>query len=302
MNLKKTVTLLAISALAIGVLAGCGGNKNDAADKSSSSAAQSTKAEDKTIVIGASPAPHKEILEALKPEFEKEGYQLEIKEFTDYVQPNKALADGELDANYFQHGPFLENFNKENKTDLVSVVYAHYEPMAIFPGKSKTLDALPEGGKIAVPNDVSNEARALLLLADNGLITLKDGVDINATVKDIEDNPKKLDIVEMEAAQIPRALQDVDLAVINGNFAIASDIPFDTHLAAEDENAVASKVYANLVAMRAEDKDSEKAKVLHKVLTGEACKKYITEHYKGTVVPLDDAVVVAYLKEHTDKK
>ncbi len=297
MKLKRTLSLLLASVLAVGALAGCGGNDEAAtSEPAETSSAVATSDADKTIVIGASPAPHMEILDALSEEFAKEGYTLEIKEFTDYVQPNKALADGEIDANFFQHKPFLDNFNKENNTDLVPVAFVHYEPMAIFPGKTQTLDELPEGAKIAVPNDASNEARALLLLADNGLITMKEGTGIKATVRDIADNPKNLEIVEMEAAQIPRALQDVDLAVINGNFAIASDIAFDTNLAAESADSIAARVYANVVAMRAEDADSDVAKIINKVLTSEACADFIADKYNGTVIAVDEEKV----KNHFD--
>lgn len=304
MKLKRTLSLLLASALAVGALAGCGGGNDASSQPADTSSAAATSDADKTIVIGASPAPHMEILEAMSDEFAKEGYTLEIKEFTDYVQPNKALADGEIDANFFQHKPFLDNFNKENNTDLVPVAFVHYEPMAIFPGKTKTLDELPDGAKIAVPNDASNEARALLLLADNGLITMKEGTGIKATVRDIADNPKNLEIVEMEAAQIPRALQDVDLAVINGNFAIASEIPFDTNLAAEGADSIAARVYANVVAMRAEDAESDVAKVINKVLTSDACAKFIADKYNGTVIAVDEEKVKSHFdaarKGHTE--
>lgn len=292
MKLKRTLSLLLASILAVGALAGCGGSDQAATSEPAETSAVAEG--DKTIVIGASPAPHMEILDALSEEFAKEGYTLEIKEFTDYVQPNKALADGEIDANFFQHKPFLDNFNEENNTDLLPIAFVHYEPMAIFPGKTETLDALPEGAKIAVPNDASNEARALLLLADNGLITMKEGAGITATVRDIADNPKNLEIVEMEAAQIPRALQDVDLAVINGNFAIASDIDFETNLAAESADSIAARVYANVVAIRADEADSDVAAVINKVLTGEACAKFISEKYNGTVIAVDEAGVKEY--------
>lgn len=280
MNKKRIIGLALVSALSLGILAGCGG-KDKAADNNAG------KGEgEKVITIGASPTPHAQILEALKPEFKKEGYDLKIVEFTDYVLPNKALVDGDIDANYFQHQPYLDEFNAKNKTDLKSVSVVHYEPMAIFPGKTKKLDDLKDGAKIAIPNDASNGARALLLLADNGLITLKEDAGITATVRDIKDNPKKLEIVEMDAAQIPRALQDVDLAVINGNFAISAQIPFESHIASEKADSVAAKTYANIVAMKAAEKDSEKAKVINKVLTGDACKKFIGDKYKGTVIPV----------------
>lgn len=294
MSFKKTLASFLAATLALGTLAACGGQDPATSEASSAPAAAS---DDKVITIGATPAPHQEILDALAPEFEKEGYTLKIREFTDYVLPNKALNDGEIDANFFQHKPFLDDFNKENKTDLKDVVFVHYEPMAIFPGKVTTLDALKEGDKIAVPNDTSNEARALLLLQENGLITLKEGAGLTATVRDIQDNPKKLEIVEMEAAQIPRALPDVALAVINGNFAIASDIDFASNLAVEDPNSIAAKAYANVVAVRAADVDSDKTKVLVKVLSSDTAKKLISDKYQGTVIPVNTADVQAYFDE-----
>lgn len=294
MSFKKTFVTLLAALVAVGALTACGGQQPASSEADSVPAASG---DDKVITIGASPAPHQEILNALAADFEKEGYTLKIQEFTDYVLPNKALNDGEIDANFFQHKPFLDDFNKENKTDLKAVAFVHYEPMAIFPGKTDSLDALKDGDKIAVPNDTSNEARALLLLQENGLIKLKEGSDLNATVRDIEDNPKKLEIVEMEAAQIPRALPDVALAVINGNFAIASDINFDSNLAVEDPNSLAAKAYANIIAVRADDVDSPKTKALVKVLTSDAAKKVITDKYKGTVIPVNNDDVEAYFAD-----
>ena len=221
---KLTAGVLALGLFAT-VLTGCGNNANDA---------DTTKTEteaSKVIKIGASPSPHEEILNALKDEFTAEGYTLEVVPFSDYVLPNKALANGELDANYFQHLPYLEEFNKENKLDLVSAGSVHYEPMAIFKGKTETLSALKDGAKIAVPNDTTNEARALLLLQDNGFIKLDEKAGLNATKKDIVDNPKNFEIVELEAAQIPRSIGDVDIAVINGNYAISAGLNLDDALA-----------------------------------------------------------------------
>lgn len=277
-NAKKlTAGVLALGLFAT-VLTGCGSNANDA------DAAKTETEASKVIKIGASPSPHEEILNALKDEFTAEGYTLEVVPFSDYVLPNKALANGELDANYFQHLPYLEEFNKENKLDLVSAGPVHYEPMAIFKGKTETLSALKDGAKIAVPNDTTNEARALLLLQDNGFIKLDEKAGLNATKKDIVDNPKNFEIVELEAAQIPRSLGDVDIAVINGNYAISAGLNLDDALAKEEADSLAAKTYANIIAVRAEDKDSEKTKAIMKVLVSPKAVEFINKNYKGAVV------------------
>lgn len=277
-NTKKlTAGVLALGLFAT-VLTGCGSNANDA------DAAKTETEASKVIKIGASPSPHEEILNALKDEFTAEGYTLEVVPFSDYVLPNKALANGELDANYFQHLPYLEEFNKENKLDLVSAGPVHYEPMAIFKGKTETLSALKDGAKIAVPNDTTNEARAFLLLQDNGFIKLDEKAGLNATKKDIVDNPKNFEIVELEAAQIPRSLGDVDIAVINGNYAISAGLNLDDALAKEEADSLAAKTYANIIAVRAEDKDSEKTKAIMKVLVSPKAVEFINKNYKGAVV------------------
>ena len=277
-NTKKlTAGVLALGLFAT-VLTGCGSNANDA------DAAKTETEASKVIKIGASPSPHEEILNALKDEFTAEGYTLEVVPFSDYVLPNKALANGELDANYFQHLPYLEEFNKENKLDLVSAGPVHYEPMAIFKGKTETLSALKDGAKIAVPNDTTNEARALLLLQDNGFIKLDEKAGLNATKKDIVDNPKNFEIVELEAAQIPRSLGDVDIAVVNGNYAISAGLNLSDALAKEEADSLAAKTYANIIAVRAEDKDSEKTKAIMKVLVSPKAVEFIDKNYKGAVV------------------
>lgn len=213
------------------------------------------------------------------------GWTLEVVEFTDYVQPNTALVDGDLDANYFQHIPHLNNFNKENGADLVSAIEMHYEPFGIYPGKTATLEELADGATIAVPNDSSNETRALLLLQDAGLIKLTDGIDptSDATKLDIVENPKNLDIQEIAAEQLPRSLEDVDLAVINGNYALQADLN-----AKEDslitENPDYAKVYVNVVACRSGDETSDKITALKEALQSDAVKQFIDETYKGAVV------------------
>lgn len=292
--MKKKV-FLAATLLGLSLLTACGSQKKaESSASGDSSAAGSSEAGssvaaatgDKVITVGASPSPHAEILEAAKAALKAEGYELKVLEYTDYVQPNLALESNSLDANYFQHLPYLENFNKERGTKLVSVAAIHYEPFGIYAGKSKDLKNLPEGAKIAVPNDVTNEARALLLLADQGLITLKDNTDINATKQDIVENPHNIEIVEVEAAQVPRSLQDVDFGVVNGNFAIASGLKVADALATEAADSVAAKTYANIVVVREGDENSEKTQALVKALTTAEIKQFIENKYQGAVVPI----------------
>ena len=292
--MKKKV-FLAATLLGLSLLTACGSQKKaESSASGDSSAAGSSEAGssaaaatgDKVITVGASPSPHAEILEAAKDALKAEGYELKVVEYTDYVQPNLALESKSLDANYFQHLPYLENFNKERGTKLVSVAAIHYEPFGIYAGKSKDLKSLPDGAKIAVPNDVTNEARALLLLADQGLITLKDNTDINATKQDIVENPHNIEIVEVEAAQVPRSLQDVDFGVVNGNFAIASGLNVADALATEAADSVAAKTYANIVVVREGDENSEKTQALVKALTTAEIKQFIENKYKGAVVPI----------------
>lgn len=292
--MKKKV-FLAATLLGLSLLTACGSQKKaESSASGDSSAAGSSEAGssaaeatgDKVITVGASPSPHAEILEAAKEALKAEGYELKVVEYTDYVQPNLALESKSLDANYFQHLPYLENFNKERGTKLVSAAAIHYEPFGIYAGKSKDLKNLPEGAKIAVPNDVTNEARALLLLADQGLITLKDNTDINATKQDIVENPHNIEIVEVEAAQVPRSLQDVDFGVVNGNFAIASGLNVADALATEAADSVAAKTYANIVVVREGDENSEKTQALVKALTTAEIKQFIENKYQGAVVPI----------------
>lgn len=268
--MKKLITSILVLTLVVASFAACGKKEGF----------------DKTIVVGASATPHSEILEIAKPLVEKEGYKLEIKVYSDYVQPNIALNSGDLDANFFQHVPYLESQNKDLKTDLVSAGIIHYEPYGVYPGKIKTIDALVDGSQIAVPNDASNEARALLLLEAQGIIKLKEGVGINATKNDIAENPKNIKIVELEAAQITRSLKDVDLAVINGNYAIEAGLSVATDaIAVEDKDSLAADTYGNIVAVKKGNENREDIKVLIKALQSEEVKKFINEKYKGSVVP-----------------
>lgn len=240
-----------------------------------------------TVLVGASPAPHAEILKEAQKLMEEKGYNLEIKEYTDYVQPNNALEAGDLDANYFQHFPYLEQFNEQYGTKLVSAGTIHYEPFGIYAGKTADLSALADNGKVAVPNDVTNEARALLLLEAQGLLTLKEDAGLNATKNDIVENPKNLEIIEIEAAQIPRSLQDVDIAVINGNYAIAAGLKVSDALAVEASDSVAATTYGNVVAVREGDENTDGIKALVEVLKGDEIKAFIEEKYEKAVVPMD---------------
>ena len=275
--MKKFFAILLAGVLTVG-LAACGGSDDAATNDDSNK-------EEITLKIGASPTPHAEILNAAKDELAEKGIKLDIVEFTDYVQPNLATESGDLDANYFQHTPYLNNFNKENGTDLVSAFDMHYEPFGIYAGKTASIEELKDGASIAIPNDGSNETRALLLLQDAGLIKLKDGIDptSDATKLDITENPKNLDIQEIAAEQLPRSLADVDLAVINGNYALQADLN-----AAEDslitENPDYAKVYVNVVACRSGEENSDKIQALKKALQSDDVKKYVDETYKGAVV------------------
>ena len=264
MKLKKLGKAILLGTLVVGLLTGCSGGSK----------------EDKTIKVGASPTPHAEILEAAKPVLEKEGYELEVVEYDDYVLPNDALADGSLDANYFQHIPYLNATIEEKDYDLTYCAKVHIEPMGVYSKKLKSLDEVKDGAKVSVPNDSTNEARALQLLAANGLIEVKDGELI--TAKDITKNPKNIEIVEVDAAQVPSTLDDVDLAVINTNYALNVGLnPTKDAIVIEDSNSP----YVNVVAIRTEDKDSDKAKALQKALNSDEVKKFIEDKYDGSTVP-----------------
>ena len=277
-------------------LAACGGTSpaSSAAPASSEAPASSSEAasseapaapEAVTLKVGASPAPHAEILENIKPLLEKDGITLEIVEFTDYVIPNQALDAGDIDANYFQHLPYLEDFNAKNGTNLSSAGAIHFEPLGLYPGKTASLDDLEEGATVAVPNDTTNEARALLLLQKLELITLKEGVGLKATPLDIVDNPKDLKFNEMEAALLPSVLPDVDLAVINGNYAVGAGIE-NTVLTTEDKESEAAKEFANVVAVRTGDEGKAPIQKLLAALQSEENAKFIDEKYNGTVIPV----------------
>lgn len=296
--MKRSYLVTAAAAvLAALTLTACGGSKEEttaAAAETTAEAAADTAEETEAeasgelveIVVGASPAPHAEILAAAEPVLNEAGYTLKIVEYTDYVQPNLALEAGELDANYFQHGPYLEQFNEEQGTDLVSAGTIHYEPFGIYAGKTASLEELADGATVAVPNDTTNEARALLLLEAQGLLKLKEGAGLDATRNDIEENPKNLEILEVEAAQIPLSLQDVDIAVINGNYAIDAGLKVSDALAVEASDSEAAVTYGNVVAVRNGDETGDKATALVEALKSDTVKAFIDETYAGAVVPM----------------
>ena len=278
-------------------LAACGTAASDPTDAPATDPAPATdapatdapSAELEKLMVGASSTPHAEILEAVRGELEALGYELEVTIFDDYVLPNLALADSEIDANYFQHEPYLLNFNAENGTDLVSAVAVHYEPMGIYGGQKASLDEIAEGDSIAVPNDGTNEARALLLLEAEGLITLKEGIDAStetATILDIAENPLNLNIIEMSAQNIPHSLPDVAFGVINGNYALQAGLTGNDALASESAESDAAQTYANILAVRAGEEGTEKTQALITALTSETCREYIEATYDGAVVPI----------------
>ncbi len=245
---------------------------------------QGGSSETTVLKVGASPSPHAEILEVVKDDLAKQGIELEIVEFDDYVLPNTSTEDGSIDANYFQHTPYLEDFNATRGTHLVSVAVIHYEPLGIYGGKSSSLD-LADGAVIGVPNDTSNEARALLLLEANGLITLDPGAGLNATVLDITSNPKNLKIEEIEAAQLTAHLSDLDLAVINGNYAVQGGLSAEDAIAIEDKDSEAANIYGNVLVVKEGNEKNPAILALADALRSEEVRKFIEDNYAGTVVP-----------------
>ncbi len=298
--MKKLVSLLLTGALSLGLLAGCGGggtgSANTPAGNTETTPAQSstpststetpTVPEGTVIKVGASPAPHAEILEAAKDLLAQQGITLEIVEFNDYIQPNLAVENGELDANYFQHITYMNEFNESDGTHLVSAAEIHYEPFGLYAGKTTSIDALADGAQIAVPNDTTNEARALLLLQQEGLITLKEGAGITATKADIAENPKNLDIVELEASQLPVRLGDVDMAVINGNYAIDAGLKVADALAVEASDGEAAQAYVNVVAVKEGHENDPAIQALVAALKSDEVKTFMEETYQGAVVPM----------------
>lgn len=277
--MKKVTYLLLALVLAIGTLTACGSSDKESGTK---------EAAGKTIKVAASATPHAIILEEAKTLLKKQGWDLEIKVFDDYVQPNNVVESGEFDANYSQHIPYLENFNKEKGTHLVNAGGIHYEPFGIYPGTEKKLDELKEGDTIAVPNDTTNEARALLLLQDNGIIKLKDGAGLEATVKDIAENPKNIKIQELEAAQVSRVKDEVAFVVLNGNYALEAGYSVEKDsIAYEKSDSEAAKTYVNVIAVKEGNENNEGIKALISVLKSDEIKKFINEKFNGAVVPFE---------------
>ena len=246
--------------------------------------------DDKTITVAASETPHAEILEAAKPILEEEGYDLEVTVFDDYVQPNEVVESGDFDANYFQHIPYLNSFNEEKGTHLVNAGGIHYEPFGIYPGTKSSLDDIADGDTIAVPNDTTNEARALLLLQDNGIIKLKDGAGLEATVNDIEENPYNVEIVELAAEQVARVAEETSYIVLNGNYALQAGYSVSKDaLAYETSDSEAAKTYVNVIAVKEGNENSDKIKALVDVLKSDEIKDFINEKYDGAVIPFEDS-------------
>lgn len=276
MKKKRILSILLTGILSIGLI-GCG--KADASEESKGTG------EDKTITIGVTPVPHAEIVNAIKPDLEAKGYTVEVIEYTDYVTPNTALEDGDIDANYFQTKPYLEETNEGKGYSITYTKGVHLEPIGIYSHNFKSLEEIEEGARVAVPNDPSNEARALRLLESAGLIKLKEGELV--TPKDITENPKNLEFEELEAAQLPRVLEEVGIAVINGNYAMEADLsPAEDALYLEDATTEALKKYHNVIAVKEGNEDSQKIKDLTEVLTSDAVKKFIEENYNGSVLPV----------------
>jgi D-methionine transport system substrate-binding protein len=270
--MKKRLAGFLVSVLAIGLLAGCSGAKKEEAGL-------------KTLKIGATPVPHAEILKHIQPLAEKEGLKIQIVEFTDYVKPNIALAEKELDANYFQHVPYLEAFAKDRKLDLVSAGPVHLEPLGFYSTKFKYVADLPAGAQITIPDDPSNTGRALNLLAQQGVIKLKDGVGVKATPADIVDNPKKLKIELMNAEILPRTLQDAAGSIINTNYYLEAQKNLKVEANVLARESAQNNPYANIVAVRKGDEKRPEIQKLMKLLQSDEVKKFIEQQYKGAVTP-----------------
>lgn len=268
--MKKIFALVCCLLLSVVLLAGCGGN-DQAADNNSSK-----------LVVGATAKPHAEIMEVVKPLLSEQGIELEVKVFTDYVLLNPALNEKQIDANFFQHIPYLEDYNAKNNADLVWTTKVHNEPMGVYSKKIDSIEKLADGAKVGIPNDATNGGRALAVLESAGLVTLKEGAGITATDKDIAENPKNLQIVMMDAAMLPRALEDLELCVINSNYALEANLnPVNDSLLMEAKDSP----FANIIAVRAEDKDKDSIKKLGQALQSPEVKKFIEDNYKGSVVP-----------------
>lgn len=312
--MKKCMALLLTLALAAGLLVGCGSKEDSAGTTAAQTEAGTTAAAEAgttaadeaattaaagnetagvsgetkgTIKVAASATPHAEILEEAKTLLAAEGWELDVQIFDDYVQPNLVVESGDFDANYFQHIPYLDDFNDKQGTHLVNAGGIHYEPFGIYPGTKSSLDDLAEGDTIAVPNDTTNEARALLLLQDNGIIKLKEGADLMATVNDIEENSKNIKIQELEAAQVPRVKDEVAFVVMNGNYALqAGYVASKDSIAYEQSDSKAASTYVNVIAVKEGNENSEGIKALVDVLKSDEIASFIEEKYQGAVIPM----------------
>ena len=298
---KRFLAGVLAGVLAVGALTACGSSNpqsSTAAQTEAGTETAGTEAAGETtaasgdltpIKVAASATPHAEILEQAKPLLAEQGYDLQVTVFNDYVQPNEVVESGDFDANYFQHIPYLESFNEEKGTHLVNAGGIHYEPFGIYPGTKSSLDDLAEGDTIAVPNDTTNEARALLLLQDNGIITLKDGAGLEATVNDIAENPKNIKIQELEAAQVARVTGEVAYVVLNGNYALEAgySVAKDA-LAYEKSDSEAAKTYVNVIAVKEGNENNPAIKALVDTLKSDTIKQYINDTYDGAVIPFED--------------
>ena len=283
---KRLLAAVVTGVLLTGALAGCGSTaKTETKDDANAEAT----GELEPLTVAASETPHSEILEQAKAALAEKGYDLQVTVFDDYIQPNAVVESGEIDANYFQHLPYLEWYNEENGSDLVSVAKIHYEPFGIYPGTKATLDEIADGDVIAVPNDTTNEARALLLLQDNGIITLKDGAGLEATVNDIAENPKNIKIQELEAAQVARVTGEVAYVVLNGNYALEAGYSVGKDaLAYEKSDSEAAKTYVNVIAVKEGNENNPAIKALVDTLKSDTIKQYINDTYDGAVIPFED--------------
>ncbi len=290
--MKKVLALILTAALMTGILTACGGSGETAETTETTETTEKTEetqtGELQVITVAATAVPHAEILEAAKPILAEQGYDLQVTVFDDYVQPNNVVESGEIDANYFQHIPYLESFNEEQGTHLVNAGGIHYEPFGIYAGTESDLANISDGATIAVPNDTTNEARALLLLQDNGLITLNEDAGINATIIDITENPHNIEFVELEAAQVSKVLSEVSFAVINGNYALDAGLNAQTDaLATETSDSLAAQTYVNVIAVKEGNENNDAVKALVDVLKSDEIRKFIEETYQGAVVPFE---------------
>lgn len=278
MKMKRKQTLAALACAFALVLAACGEDREP-------SLTPGDGGDPVTVTVGASPAPHAVILEQIRPLLLEQGVNLKIVEFDDYVMPNLSLEAKELDANYFQHRPYLDDFNARNGTRLVAIAPVHYEPLGIYAGKCSSLDALPEGARIGIPVDNTNGARALQLLVDQGIIGLREGAGLEATEIDIEENPKHVEIVAMDSANLPASLPDFDLAVINGNYALGAGLDPGLLLAAEAADSDAARTFSNVLCVREGDENRPEILKLKEALCSDTVRRFLAENYRGSVVP-----------------